>query len=45
LEAYNEANFQLFLVPNTTFSLLGQFVSSPFPVSVLSVNVNICGKQ
>jgi len=33
LVAYNEANFQLFLVPNTALLLLGQFVSSPFSVS------------
>jgi len=42
LDAYNETNFQLFLVPNITFLLLGQFVSSHFScLIVLSVNVNI----
>jgi len=46
LEACNKANFQLFLVPNTTSLMVWQFVNSPFScVIVLSVNVNICGKQ
>jgi len=46
LEGCNEANFKLLLVPNTTFLLVGQFVSSSLSCFiVLSVNVNICGKQ
>jgi len=37
LEACNEAKLKLFLVPNTTFLLVGQFVSSPFSCFIVRV--------